>query len=415
MKAEIITIGDELLIGQVVDTNSAWLAQQLNKIGIEVIQRVAVGDNKDDILSALSAAEQRSNIICITGGLGPTKDDVTKECLCKYFQTRLVQNKEVFEWIESIFKRRNIPLLDVNIQQSFVPETCEVLFNHHGTAPGMWFNKNNKVFISMPGVPYEMQGIFSQYALPKIKATFNLPAIYHRTIQTISIGESFLAKKIEHIENALPPYIKLAYLPSVGMVRLRLSAFGNNQSQLEEEVNQIVMQLYEAVGNYIFGEGDDTIQQVVGMLLNDKQATLSIAESCTGGYVSHLITSVPGSSNYFMGSIVSYDNSVKIKELGVSEETLKNFGAVSEACVTEMAKGIRKKFNTTYAIATSGIAGPGGGTPEKPVGTVWIAVCNKHNTVAKTFNMGDNRERTIQRTALTALDMLRKFILSDAD
>ncbi|MFN4084018.1 MAG: competence/damage-inducible protein A [Bacteroidia bacterium] len=415
MKAEIITIGDELLIGQVIDTNSAWIASELNKIGVEVNYRIAIGDNKNDVIQALHDAEKRSNIICITGGLGPTKDDVTKDCLCEYFECGLVQNKQVLDWVTDIFKRRNLPLLEANLQQSFVPEKCEVLFNHNGTAPGMWFAKNNCVFISMPGVPFEMKGIFTQYALPKIKNYFKLPAIYHRTIQTISIGESFLAQKLESIENNLPKYIKLAYLPSVGAVRLRLSAYGEDYNKLEEEVNEIVKQMYETVGTYIFGEGDDTIQQTIGVLLKGKQATLSTAESCTGGYISHLITTIPGSSEYYTGSIVCYDNKIKINELNVGIETLKNYGAVSEQCVTEMANGIRKKYNTTYAIATSGIAGPGGGTADKPVGTVWIAVCNSKETIAKTFNMGDNRERTIQRTALSALDMLRKLILREVD
>lgn len=411
MNAEIITIGDELLIGQVIDTNSAWIAKELNNIGVNVKYRIAVGDNKEDILNALKVSSERSNIVCITGGLGPTKDDVTKNCLCEYFNTTLVQNEDVLAWVSKIFKSRKLPTLDVNLMQSYVPKNCEVLFNHNGTAPGMWFFYKNVAYISLPGVPFEMKGIFSEYALPKIIKTFKLPSIYHRTIQTISIGESFLAKKIETIENNLPPHIKMAYLPSVGMVRLRLSAYGNYTEQLAEEVNNIVEQLYQIVGNYIFGEGEDTIQQIIGLLLQDKGSTLSTAESCTGGYIAHLITSVSGSSAYYIGSIISYDNQIKSTQLNVAPELLNNYGAVSEQCVVQMAKEIRKKFNTTYAIATSGIAGPNGGTPNKPVGTVWIAVCSETQVISKTFNMGDNRERTIQRTALMGLDMLRKLIL----
>lgn len=414
MKAEIITIGDELLIGQVIDTNSAWIAKTLNEIGVRVVNRTAVGDIKDDILFALHQATQRSNIVIITGGLGPTKDDVTKNCLCEFFNDVLVQNKEVLDWVTQIFKQRNLPLLETNLMQCMVPASCEVLFNHHGTAPGMWFYKNNIVYVSLPGVPYEMQGIFTDYVLPKLKSTFSLPAIYHRTLQTIGIGESFLAEKIKDIESELPDYVKLAYLPSVGMVRLRLSGYGNNYDNLKIIIDEIILRLYDRIGEYIFGEEQDTIEQVIGLLLKSIDATLSTAESCTGGYIAHRLTSVAGSSGYFTGSIIAYDNKIKINELGVSPDTISSFGAVSKQCVIEMANGIKSKFGTTYSIATSGIAGPDGGTPDKPVGTVWIAVAGASNCVVKCFNMGNNRERTIQRTTLTALDLLRKMILENA-
>lgn len=411
MKAEIITIGDELLIGQVIDSNSAWIAKTLNEIGIRIVNRTAVGDIADDILFALSQASQRSSIVIITGGLGPTKDDVTKQCLCRFFNDELVQNNQVLEWVTQIFKQRNLPLLETNLMQCMVPSTCEVLFNHHGTAPGMWFYKNNVAYVSLPGVPFEMQGIFSDYVLPKLKQVFSLPAIYHRTLQTIGIGESFLAEKVKHLEDALPNNIKLAYLPAVGMVRLRLSGYGNNYAEIKLLVDNLITEFYNTIGEYIFGEEQDTIEQTIGILLKGMGATVSTAESCTGGYIAHRITSVPGSSAYFMGSVIAYDNKIKQQELQVNHQTLLQDGAVSKQCVTEMANGIRKKFGTTYGIATSGIAGPDGGTPEKPVGTVWIAVCDEHTTIAKSFNMGNNRERTIQRTALTALDMLRRFIL----
>ena len=292
-----------------------------------------------------------------------------------------------------------------------VPSTCEVLFNRSGTAPGMWFDVADKIFISMPGVPFEMKIIFEEEAIPKLKQRFSFPVIIHRTIQTTSIGESFLAKKIEAWENELPPHIKLAYLPNVGQVRLRLSGYGNDRHKLNEEMNIIISKLYEIVGTYIYGEEDDTLQKVVGDILKEKKQTLATAESCTGGYLAHLVTSVPGSSSYYIGSVIAYSNEIKIQELNVKEETINTVGAVSEECVKQMADGVRKKFNTDYAIATSGIAGPDGGTMEKPVGTVWIAVSSKTETIARLYNMGDDRERTIQRTALEGLDLLRRMLL----
>ncbi len=414
MNAEIITIGDELLIGQVIDTNSAWLGQMLSQIGIKLHYKSSVQDNKEAILTALHDAELRSSIIIITGGLGPTKDDITKTTLCQYFDTTLIQNEDVLAWVQSIFKHKKMPMLEVNNLQAMVPLNCQVLWNKNGTAPGMWFDVNNKIYISMPGVPYEMKTIFEEEAIPKIKQKFTLPFIFHRTLQTVGIGESFLAKKIEHIENILPPHIKLAYLPSIGAVRLRFSAYGNNNNILIQEVDTIVSQVYATIGTYIFGEADDSLPQVVGALLKQKNSTISTAESCTGGYIAHQITAIAGSSLYFIGSIICYANDVKKNELGVSDDILKNDGAVSEACVTQMANEIRKKMNTTYSIATSGIAGPGGGTAQKPIGTVWIAIASPTKTIAQAYSFGDNRERTIQRTALMAMDMMRKILLNTA-
>lgn len=413
MKAEIITIGDELLIGQVIDTNSAWLGQQLSLLGISLYQRTACGDTKEQILACLHDAELRSDIIIITGGLGPTKDDITKQTLCEYFKTNLVTNDKVLAMVTSIFKNRNMPMLDINLHQAMVPKNSKVLWNRSGTAPGMWFDVNNKIFISLPGVPFEMKVIFEEEAIPLLKQKFELPTIYHRTLQTCSIGESFLAEKIKNLEENLPNYIKLAYLPSVGTVRLRLSAHGNNKEQLIHEVELICKQFYARIGEYIYGEGDDNLSQVVGSLLKEKNKTLATAESCTGGFIAHQITAIAGSSNYYKGSIVSYDNKIKSQELNISDDILKNDGAVSEACVKQMANSILKKFDVDYAIATSGIAGPDGGSVEKPVGTVWIAIANKNEVIAKKFNMGDNRERTILRTSLMALDMLRKMILQE--
>ncbi len=413
MKAEIITIGDEILIGKITDTNSAWLGQELSAAGIRVIHRASVSDQRDDILKALADATQRADVVIITGGLGPTKDDITKQTLADFFGSKLILNEEVLKWVTHIFSTRKLPMIESNTQQAMVPSNCEVLFNKNGTAPGMWFDENDTVYISMPGVPFEMKSMFEELAIPKLKQRFNLPVILHRLILTCSIGESFLAKKIETLEDNLPEHIKLAYLPSVGMVRLRFSGYHTDASLLQQEMNTIITNLYALVGDYIYGEEDQTLQQVIGDLLKSKRATLATAESCTGGYIAHLITSVPGSSAYYNGSIISYANEVKTKELGISEDVLKSAGAVSEACVIQMAEAVKAKLNTTYSIATSGIAGPDGGTPEKPVGTVWIAVSGPNGTIAQQFSMGDHRERTIQRSSIQALDMLRKVLIGE--
>lgn len=413
MNAEIITIGDEILIGQIIDTNSSWLGQILSGAGIQVVHRTSVSDQAFAIKKALDQAAVRADIIIMTGGLGPTKDDVTKSTLAEYFNSKLIMNQELLDWVTQIFQRRNLPMIESNMLQAMVPDSCEILFNKNGTAPGMWFQKNGKVYISMPGVPFEMKTIFEEQALPKLKQTFELPFIVHRTIQTCSIGESFLAKRIAHWENNLPAHIKLAYLPSVGQVRLRLSGSGNDGKSLRDEMQELIDHLYKLIGEYIFGEEDDSLPAVVGRILKQRKKTVSTAESCTGGFLAHQITSVSGSSAYYTGSIISYDNRVKTNELGVDLQILQNDGAVSQACVEQMAKHIREKYNTDYSISTSGIAGPNGGTPDKPVGTVWIAVCSANDCISQVFNMGDNRERTIQRTALQALDMLRKMLLKE--
>ncbi len=411
MKAEIITIGDELLIGQVIDTNSTWIAQQLNDIGIQMHFKSTVSDNKFAILQALKDAENRSDIVILTGGLGPTKDDITKQTFCDYFKSKLIRNPNVENWIIDIFSKRNLPIIDANLMQADLPENCEVLWNRSGTAPGMWFESNQKIFASFPGVPFEMKTIFKEEFIPKLLLIKKLPTIIHRTIQTCSLGESFLAKKIEPLELTLPNHIKLAYLPAVGLVRLRFSAYGNNPDQLNEELNSIVKKLYDIIGEHIYAEGEQSLAETIGNLLNKNKRTIAVAESCSGGFLSHLITSIPGSSNYFKGGVIAYDNAIKISELAIPENVLKQHGAVSEACVLAMAQNIRNKFNTDYAIATSGIAGPGGGSIEKPVGTVWIAIASGVSAKAYSFNMGDNRERTILRTALMGLDLVRKELL----
>ncbi len=413
MKAEIITIGDELLLGQVIDTNSSWLGQELNKLGIHVHHKSAISDKREAILDALSQASKRSSIVIITGGLGPTKDDITKFTMCEFFQTNLVLNQRVLDWVTEIFSKRNLPMIDSNMQQAMLPTNCELLWNRSGTAPGMWFYENDVAYVSMPGVPFEMKTIFEEEVIPMLKKTFSFPAIVHRTIQTCSIGESFLAKKIEDIEDQLPNHIKLAYLPSVGAVRLRFSAYGENELQLHDELNHIINKLYDRIGHYIYGEGNDSLQEVVGALLNSQSKTLATAESCTGGYMAHLITSVPGSSNYYLGSVIAYHNKIKMEQLNVPESLLIEHGAVSEACVIKMAEEVRLKTGADYAISSSGIAGPGGGTETKPVGTVWIGFASESKSFGRVFNMGDNRERTILRTALMALDILRKELLED--
>jgi len=412
MKAEIISIGDELLLGQVIDTNSAWIGQELNKLGVHVHFKSTIGDSREILLKTLHESAERSDIIVMTGGLGPTKDDLTKHILCEFFDTKLIQNDAVLAWVQSIFLKRNLPMLASNNEQAMVPEISEVLWNRNGTAPGMYFVKNNKVFISMPGVPFEMKCIFEEEVIPKLQQQFSFPSIIHKTILTASIGESFLAKKIATIEDSLPSHIKLAYLPSVGAVRLRLSAYGNDNRVLAEELNTIVDSLYACIGEYIYGEEEDTLSQSVGKLLAAKNNTVATAESCTGGYLAHLLTSIPGSSSYYTGSILAYANVIKENILQVDKNILIQNGAVSEACVKAMAENCRRIMHTDYAIATSGVAGPSGGTKEKPVGTVWIAVATPTHCIARVFNMGDHRGRTIERTALMGLDMLRKELIA---
>ena len=416
MLAEIITIGDEILIGQIIDTNSAWLGTQLSNLGISVKQITSISDDKQHILEALTLAEKRVDIIIMTGGLGPTKDDITKHTLAEYFKTSMVVNEEVLKHITAFFVKRNRPMLDVNLKQAEVPVNCEVLFNNHGTAPGMWFKYNNKVFISMPGVPSEMKGIMMDFGFDKLKQNFTLPFIYHRTILTQGIGESFLADKLTDWENNLASKdIKLAYLPSPGMVKLRLSARGNDQQKLKTTVDKETEGLYKLAGEYIYGEEElgkaaPTFQSIIGEILTKKNKTISIAESCTGGYISHLLTSVAGSSAYYKGSVIAYENEIKMAELKVNPDTLKNFGAVSIECAKEMATGILKKFNTDYAIATTGIAGPTGETAEKPIGTVCIAIATKSEVTAQKFIFSNNRDSNIKIASDTALSMLNKII-----
>ncbi|HWD88191.1 MAG TPA: competence/damage-inducible protein A [Mucilaginibacter sp.] len=409
MQAEIITIGDEILIGQVVDTNSAWIAQKLNAIGVRVKQISSVSDDREHILTALKEARERADIILITGGLGPTKDDITKKTLAEYFGVGLVENKAALANVEAIFRRIRgtlTELLEVNKQQAMVPENCEVILNRNGTAPGMWFNNNGKVYMSMPGVPHEMMYMMEEAVIPKLKAMFKLPYIIHHTILTAGEGESYLAEKIKDIEESLPSYIKLAYLPKLGQVRLRLSGYGEDEAMLQKEVSQFAARITERVGSVVIAQADIPIEKAILNFMAGRELTLSAAESCTGGYISHLITQHPGSSKVFFGGAVSYSYELKESILGVKNETLWQYGAVSEQTVTEMVQGALLNFKSDYAVAVTGIAGPDGGTPEKPVGTVWIGVANKGKTVVKKFLFGNKRQQNIERTAIAALNML---------
>ena len=414
VNASIVTIGDELLIGQVVDTNSSWIAQQLNKIGVAVKRRIAVGDSYEEIVQILGEESKNSDIILLTGGLGPTSDDITKTVLNDYFGGKMVVNEEALANVkylfEKVFKR---PISAVNLMQAEVPDVCDVIQNKRGSAPGMVFYKGNTIYISMPGVPYEMKGIMEDAVIPLLKEKFQLPVIVHRTMLTAGIGESALAEIIKDFEDALPSEIKLAYLPTYGMVRLRLSTSGFDKIAVEKKIAHYFDELKILAKDYLVTDADEPMQVVIGKILKEKNKTVSTAESCTGGYIAHLLTTVPGSSKYYEGSIVSYSYNVKETLLDVHENTLNTFGAVSEQTVQEMLKGLLEKLNTDYGIAVSGIMGPDGGTEDKPVGTVWMAVGNKENHQTQKINLRFNRERNIEVTGMMALNFLRKFILAN--
>ncbi len=409
--ASIITIGDELLIGQVIDTNSAWMATELNKAGIWLKRRIAIGDNRDEIIKALNDESNISDIILITGGLGPTADDITKPVLCEYFGGRLVVDKGALENVQQIFARLNRPMLESNLKQAEVPDTSTVIQNKRGTAPGMWFEKNGKIFVSMPGVPHEMKGMMHDYVIPRLPQFFNMPFIVSKTLLTAGIGESFLSELINNFEQQLSPSIKLAYLPNYGMVRLRLTAIGDEKEMIETKLAQQFELLKTEVKEYLVTDEDDAMHVVVGKLIKNQHRTLSTAESCTGGYIAHLLTVEPGASQFFAGAVVSYSNEVKADVLGVSNETIQFNGAVSEETVREMVKGSLNLMKTDYAIAVSGIMGPDGGSASKPVGMVWIAVGSLQHVVTQQFNFRYDRRRNIELTANNALNLLRKFII----
>ena len=413
--ASIITIGDELLIGQVIDTNSAFISQELNKIGVWVKRRVAVGDSKEEIVRALNEESRDTNIIIMTGGLGPTADDITKPVLAEYFGGKLVMNEEVRKHLvylfEEVFRR---PLIERNLKQAEVPDVCTVLPNARGTAPGMWFQKDGKVYVSLPGVPHEMKGLITNEVLPRLQQSFTMPFISHRTMLTAGVGESFVAEMIKDWEEKLPAHLKLAYLPNYGMVRLRITGWSTNKEQLEQELNTEFDKLKILVREWLVTDEDQALPLALSNLLRSKNKTMSTAESCTGGYIAHLITAYAGASNIYKGSIISYDNEIKIKTLQVSPATLQKVGAVSEEVVKEMAAGALASLNTDYTLAVSGIMGPDGGSPEKPVGTVWVAAGDRNKLVTQKFQFRFDRERNIEMTATQALNLLRKFIVENS-
>ncbi len=411
VRAEIITIGDEILFGQIIDTNTQWIGTQLTDIGIRPARKTSVGDNRQDILDAFTQASQRVEVVIVTGGLGPTRDDITKHTFCEYFGTELEINQEALALVTEFFAKRGRAMTELNIQQAALPKNCTYIPNLWGTAPGMWFEKDGVIYVSLPGVPYEMKSLMEFEILPRLKARFSTHIIQHKSIRTIGIGESFLAEKISSWEDALPENIKLAYLPHFGQVRLRLTGTGTDQEVLEKELAEQVALVLPLIEEHVFGYDSDELETVIGNLLINGNATVGTAESCTGGYVANQITSIPGSSRYFEGSVVSYSNDVKMNVLGVSRETLEAYGAVSEQTAREMAEGARRLLNTTFAISTTGIAGPDGGTAEKPVGTVWIACATPEETFTQLLTLRNNRKINIELTCSYALNLLRKTIL----
>jgi len=413
MTTNIITIGDEILIGQIVDTNSAWMAQQLNLQGVQVGTIITVSDEHEAITNAVSEALKTADLVLVTGGLGPTKDDVTKKALADYFETDLYFHEPTYDRILRLFERWGRTPTESHKEQCYMPEKATVLFNKMGTAPGMWFESNGKVLVSMPGVPMEMKYLMEFEVLPRVNDRFPKIPILHRTILTVGDGESRIARMIQSVEDNLPEGVKLAYLPGLGAVRLRLTAVGPNEQALQSILDAKVKEVEALIPHLIFGYDKQTLEEVVGQLLKDRKLRLATAESCTGGYLAHQLTTIPGSSAYFKGSIVAYSNEIKEKCLEVKPETLKLHGAVSEETVIEMVKGALKLLEVDIAVATSGIAGPGGGTPDKPVGTIWMAVGNKKNVKTRKLQLGKERLRNIQYTSTQALNMIRKFLLEE--
>ncbi|MVT11684.1 CinA family nicotinamide mononucleotide deamidase-related protein [Chitinophaga tropicalis] len=407
----IVTIGDELLIGQTIDTNSAWMAQQLNAMGIWVHRRIAIGDVREAIIDALEKEGAVSDIILITGGLGPTADDITKPVLCEYFGGTLVRDEVTYNMVMEFFESRNLPRLQRNVDQSLVPDVATVLHNIRGTAPGMWFEKDGKIYVSMPGVPHEMKGIMQDHVMPRLQTFFDTPAVVHQTLLTSGMGESFIAERLTDFEANLPSGIKLAYLPSYGLLKLRLTAFGQDGQSTAAALSVYFQQLKDLLPDISVYDEDVSLAEVLGRLLTAKHKTMGTAESCTGGYIAHSITQIPGSSAWYKGSVVSYANEIKTNLLGVKQTTLQANGAVSEAVVREMAMGALQQLKTDYIIAVSGIMGPDGGTPEKPVGTVWIAAGSAEKLVTVKFQLRFGRMNNIQMTATYAMNELRKLIV----
>ena len=411
IKAEIITIGDEILYGQITDTNTQWISAELDKIGIKTVRKSSVGDTEEAILEIFTESSKRANLVIVTGGLGPTKDDITKKTFCKYFNSNLINHPQAQIDVEAYFQKRNFILSETNKSQYQLPSNATYIQNTMGTAPGMWFDFEGVIYISMPGVPYEMKGLMTLSILPELQKYFKTPVIFHKVIRTIGIGESTLAEMIDVWEDSLPSNIKLAYLPSMGSVRLRLTGFGEDLELVEKQVEEQFEKVFPTINKFVYGYGSEELEEAVGKLLIKNNQTVSVAESCTGGYLGHLFTKVSGSSAYFMGGILSYANSVKIDQLGVKSETLITYGAVSGQTVIEMSEHVRKLLGTTYGLATSGIAGPNGGTPDKPVGTIWIAIATEKETITKKLTLGGFREQNIHLTTINILNLLRKICL----
>ena len=413
VRAEIITIGDEILYGQILDTNTQWISLELDKIGIKTVRKSSVGDQRDEIVQILQEAQKRADIVFITGGLGPTKDDLTKKILADFFNCPLAYHPEALQDVTDFFAKRGRELSDINRDQALLPTKCTFIPNKQGTAPAMWFNEQDTIWVSMPGVPFEMKAIMETEVLPRITTHFKLPVIVHQIRKVVGIGESYLSDLIQDWELQLPSHLKLAYLPSLGIVKLRLTGFGQDKVQLHADIEAVFEKVMPLIKGYIFGREKDELASVVGQLLVDQQATLAVAESCTGGYLAHQFTQHAGSSAYFQGGIISYANEVKVKQLGVSQDILDTDGAVSDTCVMAMAAGARKHLGTTYALATSGIAGPDGGTDEKPVGTIWIALAHPNGVIARKLTQGGTRIQNIHLSSLTAINLLRRYLLND--
>jgi|AntRauTorcE11898_2_1112593.scaffolds.fasta_scaffold00742_2 nicotinamide-nucleotide amidase len=411
IRAVVVTIGDEILIGQVVNRNASWIGQQMNLAGFSVVRMVTVPDQEEAISGALEASLSHADIVLMTGGLGPTKDDITKHALATFFNMQLVEDQDTLRQVTSFFAARGMALTETNRKQAEVPEGCQVMKNQHGTAPGMLFEKDGKVAVAMPGVPAEMKRLMTGVVIPELRRRYQGQEIVHKTIMTHGMGESHLSDLIRDWEEGLPPHIRLAYLPRPGVVRLRLSAAGDSRSYLEQTIAEQVTMLKRLIPELVFGFDDITMEEVVGRMLRRQEKTVATAESCTGGAIASKLTSISGSSDYFKGAVVAYDNQVKQQLLGVTPGSLQKEGAVSKQVAEQMAAGGRIKMATDYAVATTGIAGPGGGTADKPAGTVWIAVASGEEVVSELFRFGNQRERNIERTVLSALNMLRKLLL----
>lgn len=413
VRAEIITIGDEILYGQILDTNTQWISLELDKLGIKTIRKSSVGDQASEITQILHEAASRADIVFITGGLGPTKDDLTKKVLADFFNCGLEMHVDALQDVTEFFAKRGRELSDINRDQASLPTKAQFVPNKQGTAPCMWFEEKGVIWVSMPGVPFEMKAIMETEVLPRVVKHFKTPVIFHKVIKTVGIGESYLSDLIQDWELSLPSHIKLAYLPSLGIVKLRLTAFGEDVNALSSDVEKELARVMPLISSYVFGYEKEELAEVVGQLLRTQQASLGLAESCTGGHLAHQFTQISGSSDYFKGGIVSYANEIKMGQLGVAASILSEFGAVSEPCIRAMAEGARKELGSTYSLATSGIAGPMGGTDDKPVGTVWIALAHPEGVITRKLQLAGTRMQNIHMTSLASINLLRRFLLHD--